>query len=132
MNYEKVWQRMNALEEAFNRIGSVEFLIEKIDDHLSKDNVEEAKVALHALKAFLPVLVEDYDEASRKAWNDIVLPTKTEEIRNRPVFDLDAKNYNEICQYLNEEMYPTHADYNSFYDESMNETVDWEHMNVGK
>jgi len=107
-SYDQVWSRMSDLEEAFNRIGTIEFLTKRVDEFLEKGLVEEAKVTLHALKHYLPVFVESYDEVSRKAWNDVVLPLKVESLHNP--YKLDDSVYEEICTYLNDELYP---EYNS-------------------
>lgn len=101
-SYEKVWSRMSDLEEAFGRIETILFLTNRVDDFLEKGMTEEAKVTLHALKHYLPVFVESYDEVSRKAWNDVVLPKKVESLHNS--YQMTDEDYDEICTCI--ELYP--------------------------
>jgi hypothetical protein len=72
MNYHKTWEVMNNLEEAFNKISTVEFLAEELINAVNKDDMNHVNNIANALLAYLPVYTENYDRASKRAWNNTV------------------------------------------------------------
>lgn len=72
MNYNKTWEVMNNLEEAFNKISTVEFLAEELIIAVNKDDMNHVNNIANALLAYLPVYTENYDRASKRAWNNTV------------------------------------------------------------
>ena len=63
---------MNNLEEAFNKISTVEFLAEELINAVNKDDMNHVNNIANALLAYLPVYTENYDRASKRAWNNTV------------------------------------------------------------
>ena len=72
MNYNKTWEVMNNLEEAFNKISTVEFMVEELINAVNKDDMNHVNNIANALLAYLPVYTENYDRASKRAWNNTV------------------------------------------------------------
>lgn len=72
MNYRKTWEVMNNLEEAFNKITTVEFMAEELIDAVNRDDMDHVNNIANALLAYLPVYTENYDKASKRAWNNTV------------------------------------------------------------
>ena len=72
MNYNKTWEVMNNLEEAFNKISTVEFMAEELINAVNKDDMNHVNNIANALLAYLPVYTENYDRASKRAWNNTV------------------------------------------------------------
>ena len=72
MNYHKTWEVMNNLEEAFNKISTVEFMAEELINAVNKDDMNHVNNIANALLAYLPVYTENYDRASKRAWNNTV------------------------------------------------------------
>ena len=63
---------MNNLEEAFNKISTVEFMAEELINAVNKDDMNHVNNIANALLAYLPVYTENYDRASKRAWNNTV------------------------------------------------------------
>lgn len=72
MNYNKTWEVMNNLEEAFNKISTVEFMAEELINAVNRDDMNHVNNIANALLAYLPVYTENYDRASKRAWNNTV------------------------------------------------------------
>ena len=72
MNYNKTWEVMNNLEGAFNKISTVEFMAEELINAVNKDDMNHVNNIANALLAYLPVYTENYDRASKRAWNNTV------------------------------------------------------------
>ena len=72
MNYNKTWEVMNNLEDAFNKISTVEFMAEELINAVNKDDMNHVNNIANALLAYLPVYTENYDRASKRAWNNTV------------------------------------------------------------
>lgn len=73
MNYEKTWEVMHDLEESFNRISVIEDMIEDLVYAVDNDEREQVIDITHALNAYMPVYVSQYDKASKRAWNNTVI-----------------------------------------------------------
>lgn len=72
MSYHKTWEVMNNLEEAFNKISTIEFMAEELIDAVNRDDMTHVNNIANALLAYLPVYTENYDRASKRAWNNTV------------------------------------------------------------
>ena len=60
------------LEEAFNKIATVEFMVDELNDAVSRNDTEQIAEISAALMAYLPVYLSHYERASRRAWNNTV------------------------------------------------------------
>jgi len=72
IDYQKTWEVMNGLEEAFNKIATVEFMVDELNDAVSRNDTEQIVDISAALMAYLPVYLSHYEKASRRAWNNTV------------------------------------------------------------
>lgn len=72
IDYQKTWEVMNGLEEAFNKIATVEFMVDELNDAVSRNDTEQIAEISAALMAYLPVYLSHYERASRRAWNNTV------------------------------------------------------------
>ncbi len=73
MDYQKTWEVMNDLEESFNRIVTIETLVNDLESASNRGDIEEVKTLSKALSSYLPTYITQYDKASRRAWNNTVL-----------------------------------------------------------
>ena len=72
IEYQKTWEVMNGLEEAFNKIATVEFMVDELNDAVSRNDTEQIAEISAALMTYLPVYLSHYERASRRAWNNTV------------------------------------------------------------
>ena len=69
---DPTWQAMNDLDEAFNQIGTFDFLLEQLQRHVDGQNQQGIVDTSHALLAFLPPYIQNFDEKFKVAWNQTV------------------------------------------------------------
>jgi len=72
IEYQKTWEVMSNLEEAFNKIATVEFMVDELNDAVSRNDTEQIVDLSAALLAYLPVYTAHYERASKRAWNNTV------------------------------------------------------------
>ena len=83
IDYQKTWEVMNGLEEAFNKIATVEFMVDELNDAVSRNDTQQIVDISHALMAYLPVYLSHYEKASRRAWNNTVLKVAEDDVPYR-------------------------------------------------
>ena len=83
MNYNETWKVMNDLEDSFNKISTVDFLLEKLNDAVNSGNQQDVVDISHALLAFLPVYQKDFDEKFQIAWKKTVVELHKETFFNK-------------------------------------------------
>lgn len=72
ISYNKTWEVMNNLEESFNRIATIESMIEDLVEAVdTEDSIAIVNIS-HALNAYMPVYCAQYQKASQRAWNNTV------------------------------------------------------------
>ena len=72
ISYNKTWEVMNGLEESFNRISTIEFMIEQLGEAVDNEDQRSVINLTRALQSFMPVYVNQYEKASQRAWNNTV------------------------------------------------------------
>ena len=99
---------MNNLEEAFNKITTVEFMAEELIEAVNKDDMVHVNNIANALISYLPVYTENYDRASKRAWNNTVKEVaKTDnpyKSSNTP-----SVTYQDVIQYLESDPYENYV-----------------------
>ena len=66
------WAAMNAVESAFSKIITIDFLLEQLMEAAdAQDNLAVVDISM-ALNAFLPVYTKHFDEKFKLAWNQTV------------------------------------------------------------
>ena len=73
-NYDEIWTCMNDLEEAFNKVSTIDFLSEQIEQAVNFGDTDTINDAVHALRAFLPMYQKNFDQKFTKAWDKVVVP----------------------------------------------------------
>ena len=68
------WQVMNDLNEAFNQIGTFDFLLDQLQRQVDEQNQQGIVDTSHALLAFLPPYIQNFDEKFKVAWEQTVKP----------------------------------------------------------
>ena len=65
-------QVMNDLDEAFNQIGTFEFLLDQLQRNVDEQNQQGIVDTSHALLAFLPPYIQNFDDKFKVAWKKTV------------------------------------------------------------
>ena len=74
---------MNGLEEAFNKIATIEFMVDELNDAVSRNDTQQIVDVSAALMAYLPVYLSHYEKASRRAWNNTVVKVAEDDVPYR-------------------------------------------------
>ena len=69
---DSTWQVMNDLDEAFNQIGTFEFLLDQLQEAVDKQEWRQIVDTSHALIAFLPPYIDNYEKKFQVAWKKTV------------------------------------------------------------
>jgi hypothetical protein len=72
MTITKTWTVMNDLEESFSEITHFNFLLERLQEAVDKDDRNAVVDITAALNAFYPVYTSNYDEKFKVAWDHVV------------------------------------------------------------
>ena len=72
ISYNKTWEVMQSLEDSFNRIVSMEQMVNDLQEAHSNNDEESVAELINALKSYMPVYVRQYERASQRAWNNTV------------------------------------------------------------
>jgi hypothetical protein len=72
MMISKNWDVMNKLEEAFSNINSISFMLEELNEAMDNNRMDQAHDIVHALNAFMPVYMDNWDRNFKKAWDKVV------------------------------------------------------------
>tara|TARA_Y100001968_G_C19258719_1_gene668138 strand:- start:238 stop:564 length:327 start_codon:yes stop_codon:yes gene_type:complete len=83
MDYNKTWEVMNNLEESFNRIKALEDMVEDLVEAVNYGETQSIVDISHAINAYLPVFINQYDKASKRAWNNTVIKAAQEDVPYR-------------------------------------------------
>ena len=104
MDYNKTWEVMNNLEESFNRIKALEDMVEDLVEAVNNGETQSIIDISHAINAYLPVFISQYDKASKRAWNNTVIKAAQEDVPYRRqanwVEIMDGKYKDEIDMEL--------------------------------
>ena len=90
IEYQKTWEVMNGLEEAFNKIATIEFMVDELNDAVSRNDTQQIVDVSAALMAYLPVYLSHYEKASRRAWNNTVVKVAEDDVPYR--YDTEELN----------------------------------------
>lgn len=105
ISYNKTWEVMNGLEESFNRISTLEFMIEQLTEAVDNEDQQSVINLTHALQSFMPVYIHQYEKASQRAWNNTV-----GEVRklDNPYHDYEPQdmkiNYEELQKFFEDDI----------------------------
>jgi hypothetical protein len=68
----KTWALMNRLEESFNNVTTISFMLEELNEAMDNNRMDQAHDIAHALNAFMPVYTDNWDRNFKKAWDHVV------------------------------------------------------------
>ena len=103
MNYQKVWGVMNDFEESFNRITTLEWMISELQDAVDKEDLNQVNELTSAMTSYIGVYTDQYDRASKRAWNNTVGEVAKEENPYR-VYDYSSVSYDDVLNYEEDTM----------------------------
>ena len=107
LSYNKTWEVMNGLEEAFNRIGPIQEMISALANAVNNDDQEEIVELTNALSAYMPVYIRQYEKASQRAWNNTVGEVRKED--NPYHVTENELEYDEVLKYLQQDETPDYS-----------------------
>ena len=76
LDYNKTWETMNSLEVAFNKIQALEGMVQYLKGAVDAEDMQVIKDTTDGIVEYLPKFIEEYDTASKRAWNNTVLKLK--------------------------------------------------------
>lgn len=91
LNYEKVWESMNELNENTEQLLTIRTVIEDTIPYVEKGEVELAIQLLQAASVLLKVYIEKFDKNFEVAWNNTVSAMVRDESYNDFADKLYAK-----------------------------------------
>ena len=65
------WKVMSDLEEAFDKITTFDFLLDRLQEAVDDDNRLEVVEITHALNAFYHPYCQNWDDKFKKAWDQL-------------------------------------------------------------
>ena len=80
LNYDRVWNKMNSLEEASSKICSARAILDSAIDSLESGNREKTETLMYAVDEFLQYYLEEFDRKFKDAWDETVTKLKQEEV----------------------------------------------------
>lgn len=72
LNYDEVWESMNALSENSNQLVFIREIIDDIIPYLDKGDVEISSQLLNAASTLLKVYIDKFDQKFDVAWKKTV------------------------------------------------------------
>ena len=66
------WKVMSDLEVAFSEITTFNFMLEQLQEAVDNDRTKEIVDLTHALNAFMPVYIDNWDRKYKVAWDHVV------------------------------------------------------------
>ena len=98
ITYNKTWEVMNDLEESFNRIITLDGMIDDLNDAVNCGDQDAIVDLSAAMTAFMPVYIRQYEKASQRAWNNTV--TEVSKFDNPYRSKLNDVTYDDVVTYL--------------------------------
>lgn len=69
---DKNWTVMNNIQEAFNNINTLDFLLEKLQQAVDEDDTTQIVDVTAALNSFLPIYEQEFNRKFKQAWTQII------------------------------------------------------------
>ncbi len=98
ITYNKTWEVMNDLEESFNRITTLDGMIDDLNDAVNCGDQDAIVDLSAAMTAFMPVYIRQYEKASQRAWNNTV--TEVSKFDNPYRTKMNDVTYDDVVTYL--------------------------------
>ena len=68
----ETWKVMNDVEVAFSEITTFNFMLEQLQEAVDNDRTKEIVDLTHALNAFMPVYIDNWERKYAVAWEHVV------------------------------------------------------------
>ena len=68
----ETWKVMNDVEVAFSEITTFIFMLEQLQEAVDNSRTEEIVNLTHALNAFMPVYIDNWERKYAAAWEHVV------------------------------------------------------------
>ena len=68
----KNWDVMNTLNESFNNVTTISFMLEELTEAMDNNRMDHAHDIAHALNSFLPVYMDNWDRKFKDAWDQVI------------------------------------------------------------
>ena len=68
----ETWKVMNDVEVAFSEITTFIFMLEQLQEAVDNGNTDEIVDLTHALNAFMPVYIDNWERKYAVAWEHVV------------------------------------------------------------
>ena len=68
----ETWKVMNDVEVAFSEITTFNFMLEQLQDAVDNGRTDEIVDLTHALNAFMPVYIDNWERKYAVAWEHVV------------------------------------------------------------
>jgi len=103
LDYARVWEKMNSLEEVTSKIVSAREILDSAIDALENHKKDKAETLMYAVDEYLQYYLEEFDRKFEEAWQETVVKLKQEEADDymRPWGHSDMEA---LSQYTDEEM----------------------------
>jgi flagellin-specific chaperone FliS len=69
---DKNWTVMNDIQEAFNNINTLDFLLGKLQQAVDENDTTQIVDVIAALNSFLPIYEEEFNRKFKQAWTQII------------------------------------------------------------
>jgi len=79
LDYNRVWEKMNSLEEVTSKIVSAREILDSAIVSLESGNREKTETLMYAVDEFLQYYLEEFDRKFKDAWDETVTKLKQEE-----------------------------------------------------
>ena len=66
------WKVMNDLEDSFSNIATFNFMLEQLQEAVDNGRTNEIVDLTHALNAFMPVYIDNWERKYAVAWEHVV------------------------------------------------------------
>jgi len=79
LDYNRVWEKMNSLEEVTSKIVSAREILDSAIDALENHKKDKAETLMYAVDEYLQYYLEEFDRKFKDAWEETVTKLKQEE-----------------------------------------------------
>jgi len=79
LDYARVWEKMNSLEEVTSKIVSAREILDSAIDALENHKKDKAETLMYAVDEYLQYYLEEFDRKFEEAWQETVVKLKQEE-----------------------------------------------------
>tara|TARA_R100001460_G_scaffold41144_1_gene76590 strand:+ start:275 stop:646 length:372 start_codon:yes stop_codon:yes gene_type:complete len=72
LSYDQTWEVMNGLEDSFNRIVTLDFMVQELAEAVNNDDKQSIIDLVAAIQSYMTIYIRQYEKASKVAWDNTV------------------------------------------------------------